>query len=84
MEDQILEAWYQWQDNNLEKINYKLEFEITIADSELELIDYYLEKSKNKFYGEMENYISKLYEKVNIYGQETEEGDWTGKIAFYK
>lgn len=83
IEDQIKDSWYQWQDNNLEKINYKLEFEITIADSELELIDYYLEKSKNKFYGEMENYVSKLYEKVGIYGQQSEDGVWDGKVAAF-
>ena len=39
VEDEIEDRYNQWQDNNYEKLSYKLELKLEINDRELELID---------------------------------------------
>jgi chromosome segregation ATPase len=50
LNNDIQDKIYEWQDNNYELLNYKLEFEIEINDSELELIEYYLDSTKDNVY----------------------------------
>ena len=50
LETEIQDKIYEWQDNNYEMLNYKLEFEIEINDSELELLEYYLERAEGNIY----------------------------------
>lgn len=50
LQNQIDDAFYEWQDNNYEQIHYKLELELEINDTELRMIDYYLNKIADDFY----------------------------------
>ena len=50
LDNEIDDAFYQWQDNNYEKLHYELEIEITLNDLALEKIDYYLNKLTDDFY----------------------------------
>lgn len=48
--EEIQDKIYEWQDNNYEQLNYKLELEIEINDSELELLEYYMGKTEGNIY----------------------------------
>ena len=50
LENELDDAFYEWQDNNYEMLHYKLEVEIEINDLELEMLDYYLNKLSDDFY----------------------------------
>ena len=50
LQDQIDDAFYEWQDNNYEQLHYKLELQLDINDNELRMIDYYLNKISDDFY----------------------------------
>ena len=50
LQQQIDDAFYEWQDNNYEQIHYKLELELDINDTELRMINYYLNKIADDFY----------------------------------
>lgn len=50
LENELDDAFYEWQDNNYEMLHYKLEIEIEINDLELEMLDYYLNKLSDDFY----------------------------------
>ena len=50
LDNQLEEEFYAWQDNNYEQLNYKLELQVEINDSDLEEIDYYLGKMESDFY----------------------------------
>lgn len=50
VQNQIDDAFYQWQDNNYEILHYTLEIEIELKDMDLKRIDYYIDKMKDNFY----------------------------------
>ena len=50
VDNEIEEQWYEWQSNNAEQLSYKLELRLSINESELEEIDYYLGKMSDDFY----------------------------------
>lgn len=50
LDNELDDAFYEWQDNNYEMLHYKLEVEIEINDLELEMLDYYLNKLSDDFY----------------------------------
>lgn len=54
LDTEIQDAIYEWQDNNYEVLKVKLEYEIAINESELELIDYYLGKAQGNIYSFVE------------------------------
>ena len=64
LQSQIDDAFYEWQDNNLEQLEYKLELKIEINELELESIDYYMDKIADDFYamGEAAGYMRKQYD----------------------
>ena len=50
VQNEIDDAFYQWQDNNYEILHYTLEIEIELKDMDLKRIDYYIDKMKDNFY----------------------------------
>lgn len=50
IDDQIDDKWNEWQDNNYEQLTYKLELKLELNDSDLEVIDYELNKISDDFY----------------------------------
>lgn len=50
IENEIDDAFYQWQDNNYEILTYELEIKIELNDLELKEIEYYLNKISDDFY----------------------------------
>jgi hypothetical protein len=66
LDTEIQDAIYEWQDNNYEVLNAKLEYEIEINDSELEVIDYYLGKIEDDVYAYVEA-MGKYQQQSDIY-----------------
>ena len=50
LDNQLDEKFYEWQDNNYEQLTYKLELKLELNDSDLEVIDYELNKISDDFY----------------------------------
>lgn len=50
LENELDDKYYEWQDNNAEMLNYKLELKMEINDMELEKVEYYLDKMEDDFY----------------------------------
>ena len=50
LDNELDDKYYEWQDNNAEILNYKLELKMEINDMELEKVEYYLSKMKDDFY----------------------------------
>ena len=63
---EIQDKIYEWQDNNYEQLNYKLEFELEINDSEMELLDYYLDKAEGDIHKTAEAF-GYMKSQVDIY-----------------
>lgn len=90
LEKERQEKIYEWQDNNYEQLNYKLEFEIEINESELEKIDYYLGKIEGNIYAaseawgymgqQVDTYTDSLSHQ-NEYAKQLEADYYAGKIS---
>ena len=50
VQNEIDDAFYQWQDNNYEILHYTLEIEIELKDMDLKRISYYIDKMEDNFY----------------------------------
>lgn len=50
LDDEIQEQIYEWQDNNLELLQYEIELKIEINDEELEWLEYLLKKVEGDVY----------------------------------
>lgn len=50
LDNEIQDKINTWQDNNYDMLNYELEIKISIEDSKLELIDYYVNKIQDDIY----------------------------------
>ena len=50
LDNQLDDKFYEWQDNNVEILSYKLELKLELNDMELEEIEYELSKIKDDFY----------------------------------
>ena len=50
VQNEIDDAFYQWQDNNYEILHYTLEIEIELKDMDLKRIGYYIDKMEDNFY----------------------------------
>jgi hypothetical protein len=53
----IQDKIYEWQDNNYEQLQYKLEVEIDTNEAELEVIEYYLNRVENDLFSVAEVYV---------------------------
>ena len=81
---------YEWQDNNYEQLNYKLEYELEINDSELEKYEYYLGKIEGDIYSASEAW-GYMNQTVGVYtdnlahqeeyAKQLEEDYYAGKIS---
>lgn len=50
IDQEVIDKFNEWQDNNFEMLNYKLEIKIELNDAELEKLEYYLDKYDGDFY----------------------------------
>ena len=91
-EKAIEDAFHEWQDNNYEQIQYKLEVQLEVEDAELRMLDYYFNKLSDDVFSmaeAAEKLVSKLdpmknslshYE--NFYNTITKAyGDGNGEIS---
>ena len=58
LDNEIQDAFYEWQDNNYEQLTYKLELEVIVNDNEMKELDYY--------FGKMEGNLEKAVEAFGI------------------
>jgi len=56
LDQEIVDAIYEWQDNNFEILNLELEFKVDVNEAKLEYIDYYLSKIEDDLYSTAEAY----------------------------
>lgn len=66
LSNELDSAFYEWQDKNYEKLTYKVEFKIEINDSDLEIIEYYLDKTSDNFYKMAED-IALMKDQGSVY-----------------
>ena len=50
LDDELQDKINTWQDNNYDMLNYELEIKVSVEDSKLELIDYYVNKIQDDIY----------------------------------
>ena len=90
LDQEIIDAIYEWQDNNYEILNLELEFKVEINDSKLEYIDYYLSKIEDDIYATAEayGYLAQqqgIYEEnfanQDAYVKQLTEDYYAGKIS---
>ena len=90
LENEELEKLYQWQDANYDILNYELEIKISIEESDLELVEYYLNKVQDNIYKTAEafgymnditdNYTNQLAAQ-QAYAEQLEEDYYAGRIS---
>ena len=90
LENEELEKLYQWQDANYDILNYELEIKISIEESDLELVEYYLNKVQDNIYKTAEafgymnditdNYTNQLAAQ-QAYAKQLEEDYYAGRIS---
>ena len=54
MDEEIMDAIYEWQDNNYEILNLELELKVEINDANMEMIEYYMSKIEDDVYASAE------------------------------
>ena len=64
LDNDIQDKIYEWQDNNYEMLQYKLEVKIELNDDDLKKIDYYLNKYSDNFY-KMAESAALMNDKIN-------------------
>ena len=64
LDNEIDDKFYEWQDNNYEKLTYSLELKLEINDMELERLDYFLNKFSDNFY-KMAESASLMLDQIN-------------------
>lgn len=90
LENEELEKLYQWQDANYDMLNYELEIKISIEESDLELVEYYLNKVQDNIYKTAEafgymndmtdNYTNQLAAQ-QAYAKQLEKDYYAGRIS---
>lgn len=90
LENEELEKLYQWQDANYDMLNYELEIKVSIEESDLELVEYYLNKVQDNIYKTAEafgymnditdNYTNQLAAQ-QAYAKQLEEDYYAGRIS---
>ena len=66
LSNELDNAFYEWQDKNYEKLTYQIEFKIEINDSDLEVVEYYLDKMSDNFY-KMAESIALMKDQGSLY-----------------
>lgn len=74
LQNEIDDAFYEWQDNNYEQLSYKLELQIEINDRDLEVLDYYFAKTEDDFYKRAEG-LAYLTEKTDVYNEKLADNE---------
>lgn len=73
VENEIVDKFNEWQDKNFEKLSTEIEIKVEINDSDLKVIDYYLNKISDDFYklaeaaGYMTDQIEPYQDNLNSY-----------------
>ena len=85
-----MDKFYRWQDTNYDILNYELEIKVSIAESDLELVEYYLNKIQDNVYATAEafgymnnitdNYTNQLAAQ-QAYAKQLEEDYYAGLIS---
>ena len=79
LDNELDDKFYEWQDNNAEMLNYKLEIDIELNDDELRELDYYLGKTEDDFFqraeaaGLMNQKLGVYTDNLDRYNQQYEE-----------
>ena len=84
MEDEAEDKLDEWYQNNFDQLNYKLELQIELDESELKKLDYYLDKYSDDF-SKMADSLELMIEKLNVHkGQlTTYKTQWDDLKAAY-
>ena len=86
LENEAEEQLLAWQENNFDTLNFQLEVELTVDDSQLREVEYYLSKSSDDIWGMYEAAVlmTGLNSDGTSSGQNSQMATWLGQLDTYQ